>query len=111
MKCNPEYPMRHHPSTLAVVLLIGAAVAFCILFCSCESKSGNLVAKQQYEANHPQVKAVVLSLADVSQTIGDETHTWENVYRLKDVDAGVVFNKQFSMPVYYEVGDTILVRK
>jgi len=112
MKKNIEYPMKHHSSTVLVVLLFGAVIAFCLLFCSCESKSGRLVAQQSnYERTHPEIKAVVLSIADVNRTNPDQSTVRKDIYRLKDIEAGIVFNKYFAAAVYYEVGDTILVRR
>jgi len=84
---------------LLILLLVG-------LFSSCESRESRL------NSVHPEFKAVVLSMVEKKAAVENDYMTASTIiYRLKDLSTNTVMNRTMMGSSYYEVGDTILIRK
>jgi hypothetical protein len=85
----------------------GAIIAFAIAMGVLVWLNTGCTSALEQSMNIPEYKAVVLSVTDI--TYGKDTYV--NVYRLKDIERGIVFNKQMPIITYYEVGDTIILKR
>jgi len=79
--------------TIAIILIVLMAIGFL-------SSCGN--SKSQFNAEHPEFKAVVLS-------VENNTYKEYREYRLKDLAKGVTVSRR--MLESYIVGDTIILRR
>lgn len=93
---------EHISATLKVLAIIACAIAFAFLFCSCESRSGQL-------SQIPKEKVVVLD--SESKTASDNGHMYVITnYKVKRIDYGVVDWITIQGQAKYESGDTIYHR-